>query len=352
MDTDDISQLVKFVDTLVFEKTGTHLKDIEQDLLQQVLEGKLLKHLRYGDYSNEYIQKFIIRDLWKLLSQVTDKKVGKKNVEYVLIKLLEARSHSSTAPCIQTTTQTETETSQTDRSDETNSESTTFNLSNFKKFIKPGVPLLLSLGIVVGGLGVSRLFNWYGVKNHLAGELPEAQIFYSLAGKINPDSPAIHQNKGAMYEDLGSNPENYRKAHAEYQKAIASGLIEAYNSEARLYIREGKFDAAIDILRIGLPLAKDEDLKYTMLKNRAWARLGQGYYDDAKQDLEHAMQLKQRESTTYCLMAQVLEGKKDNRGALVQWEKCLAYAYEPKLPEEDKWIHLAQQRLERPGSKP
>ena len=223
---------------------------------------------------------------------------------------------------------------------------TTFNWDDFIKFLKPGVPLLLSVGLLGSCFALSWLFNGYGVTNHLAGNLPKAQFFYFFSHKFNPISPINHQNQGAIYEDQG----NYQKAHTEYQLALEGGLIEAYNNQSRLYILEGNYDKAVDLLRIGLPLAKDNDIKYTLLKNRAWARLGQGFYDDAKIDLEAAIQLKKRESTAYCLLAQVLEGKQDMKGANVQWEKCSAYAYQPLLPEEDKWFHLAQKRLDAQGS--
>jgi tetratricopeptide (TPR) repeat protein len=221
-----------------------------------------------------------------------------------------------------------------------------FDWDDFIKFLKPGIPLLLSVGLLGSCFALSWLFNGYGVTNHLAGNLPKAQFFYFFSHKFNPISPINHQNQGAIYEDQG----NYQKAHTEYQLALEGGLIEAYNNQARLYILEGNYEKAVDLLRIGLPLAKDNDIKYTLLKNRAWARLGQGFYDDAKIDLEAAIQLKKRESTAYCLLAQVLESKQDMKGAIVQWEKCRAYAYQPQLPEEDKWMHLAQQRLDAKGS--
>jgi tetratricopeptide (TPR) repeat protein len=209
-------------------------------------------------------------------------------------------------------------------------------------FMKSGVPLLLSLGILGLSLGLSWLLNWYGVTNHLAGNLPKAQFFYALAHKLTPVSAATHYNRGAMYEEQ----QNYESARAEYQLAIEGGLIDAYNNQARLYILAGKYDRAIALLKTGLPLAREDSVKYTMLKNQGWARLEQGSYAQAKIDLQQAIALKKDESSAYCLLAQVLEGEGDREGAFAAWESCLGYSYQPKFPEEDQWIDMASQRLD------
>ena len=153
------------------------------------------------------------------------------------------------------------------------------------KFMKPGIPLLLSLGILGSVFALSWLANWYGVKNQLAGQLPLAQFSYSLALKLNPLSAAAHYNQAATYEEQY----NYQLAHTEYQRAMEGGLIEAYNNQARLYILEGNYDAAVSLVGV-VSLAQD-DIKADMYKNRGWARLLQGRYSEAKLDLTGAIKL-------------------------------------------------------------
>jgi tetratricopeptide (TPR) repeat protein len=232
------------------------------------------------------------------------------------------------------------ETSQTDNPDET--KSSTYGLPTFMNFMKPGVPLLLSLGVLGCLFVLSWVANWYGVTNHLAGQLPKTQFSYRWALKLNPLSAAAHYNQAAIYEDQY----NYQRAHAEYQLAIEGGLIEAYNNQARLYILAGNSDAAVYLLRIGLELAKDTRVRADMYKNQGWARLEQGRYDEAKLDLTEAIKLKSNRAPAYCLLAQVLEHEGDKKGALSKWENCLGFAYQPNTPEEDKWVHLARQRLD------
>ncbi|MBD0363729.1 MAG: tetratricopeptide repeat protein, partial [Coleofasciculus sp. C3-bin4] len=147
---------------------------------------------------------------------------------------------------------------------------------------------------------------------------------------------------GVSYEDQ----HNYERAHAEYQLAIEGGLIEAYNNQARLYILQGNYDAAVSLLRIGLELAKDDRMRADMYKNRGWARLEQGRYAEAQLDLTEAIKLKSEHAPAHCLLAQVLERDRNQKNALSEWEKCLGFAYHPNTPEEDKLVHLARQRLQ------
>ncbi len=386
MNAEVISKLIDFADSLVYEKTGQHLESVEKDILQQTLKGKKLCAIESPSYENSYVQRFLAPKLWERLSVVAGETVRKKTVLEVLQKLYNEQLcssaiHRSTSPikvenghaangsvayldlllqerlperspaehknqkvedCSPNSTaqerQSSSQNSQTQNSEQTNSSNN--DSPSVMKLMKPGIPLLLSLGILCGVFALSWLANWYGVKNQLAGQLPLAQFSYSLALKLNPLSAAAHYNQAATYEEQY----NYQLAHAEYQRAMEGGLIEAYNNQARLYILEGNYDAAVSLLRV-VPLAQD-DIKADMYKNRGWARLLQGRYGEAKLDLAGAIKLASERSAAYCLLAQVREGEGDKKGALLEWENCLGLAYQPKTPEEDKWMHLARQRLD------
>jgi tetratricopeptide (TPR) repeat protein len=210
--------------------------------------------------------------------------------------------------------------------------------------MKYGLALLIVGGAFGTWFGLSWLANWYGVKSHLTGQLPKAELSYKFALKLIPFSPLsapTHYNLGQVYEDQ----QDYKQAKAQYQLAIKGGLIPAYNNQARLYILAGNYDAAIALLRVAIPLEKDENARYSMLKNRGWARLEQGRLEEAHLDLTEAIALRSDHAPAYCLLAQVLERQGENTEAISQWENCLGYSYQPQTPEEDKWISLAQQRL-------
>ena len=390
MDADDISKLVDFADRIVYEKTGQHLEAVDKDILRQTLKGKKLNAIQCPSYENSYVQRFRAPKLWERLSVVTGETVRKKTVKEVLQRLELERSqhkyviaHSPSIASVKakfngsaslngslpysellinqqcepsatehpknqkvgsssdTTTQDCQSSCQNSQTETQDTNSTNNSLPSFMNFIKPGVALLLSASILSCLFALSWLANWYGVTNHLSGQLPQAQFGYSLALLLNPVSPAAHYNQAATYEDQ----HNYPLAQSEYQLAIEGGLVAAYNNMARLYILQGNYDAAISLLRVGLPLAQD-DIKADMYKNRGWARLEQGRYDEAKLDLTEAIKLRSDRASAYCLLAQVLERQTDKKGAVSEWENCLGFAYQPKTPEEDKWVHIARQRLE------
>lgn len=360
MGADEISNFVELADSLVYERTGQHLEFVQKEILRQILTGKNNNDLDISTPKNKkleksYVQRRCIPKLWAHLSAVIGQKVNKRNVVKILqtiqLQRAQLRSVNQNQPKANAGTELKGDSAQNphhlnyDREcseshfearEETSS--STFGLPSLMN--KSGVPLLLSLGICGALFGLSWLANWYGLMNYLDGQLSQAQLGYRLALKLNPFLPEARYNQGVAYEDQ----QNYDRAHAEYQLAIEGGIVEAYNNQARLYILQGNYDAALALLRIGLNLAKDDRVRANMYKNKGWARLEQGYYAQAKLDLTEAIKLRSDRASGYCLMAQVLERSAD-KGALEYWRKCLGYSYRPETPEEDKWIELASQRL-------
>ncbi|MBW4637873.1 MAG: tetratricopeptide repeat protein [Gloeocapsa sp. UFS-A4-WI-NPMV-4B04] len=228
--------------------------------------------------------------------------------------------------------------------DKTRSTNSTYGWHLHMRLSKAGLPLLIAAGVLGSCFGLSWLANWYGVKSRLAGNLPHAELSYKIALKLFPFSPfsaPTHYNLGELYEEQ----QNYQQAKAQYQLAIEGGLIDAYNNQARLYILTKNYDAAIGLLRVAIPLEKDQNDLYSMFKNRGWARLEQGRLEEADQALKEAIALRSDRAPAYCLLAQVLERQGEKTEAISQWGNCLDYAYQSQSPEEDKWINLAQQRL-------
>ena len=235
-------------------------------------------------------------------------------------------------------------TCQTDDSEQNKNSSCSWQ--SYMKFMKSGLPLLIALGVCGVLYGVSWLANWYGVENHVAGRLPQAQLGYTIALRVNPWSIETHYNLGTVYEDQ----QNYPQAHTQYQKAIEGGLVAAYNNQARLYILEGKYERAVSLLEIGMPLVKNDtaNTRYSFLKNRGWVHLLQGRLGQASVDLNQAIALKSDDAAAHCLLAQVLEQQVKNTQVQREWENCLRFA-QPQIPEENKWMRLAQQRLKGTG---
>lgn len=347
MDADEISQLVAFADNLVYEKTGQHLDSREKDILKQTLERKGYKKIKCDNHKTSYIIKILAQALWDKLSEATGEKVTKPTVGKILQGLhqkslqqpsesVEVEERDRIIPPLMV---------ECDRLDEQqiSSPPNTSTWHNFINFIKPGVPLLLSAAFIGSGFGLSWLANWYGVTNHLAGELPKAQAGYDWALKLNPGSASGHYNLGNLYEDQ----QNYPAANEHYSKATQDDFVaaSAYNNRARLYIiQDNNPTAALDLLQKALPLAKDKIIKSDIHKNMGWALLKQRRYEEAEAHLRTAIELNSDRASAYCLLAQVLDNRKDKKAALVQWQQCLGYA-SMYNKDEAIWIGMARQRM-------
>ena len=83
----DTQQVFVFVDTMVFEKTGKHLTNVQRVLLSSSLSDRQLRYhdiaKSYG-YSVSYLKQDIGPKLWRLLSEVFGEKVSKNNFRSAL----------------------------------------------------------------------------------------------------------------------------------------------------------------------------------------------------------------------------------------------------------------------------
>ncbi len=207
-----------------------------------------------------------------------------------------------------------------------------------------GLTMVLLLGLMLFRSSLPRIavsYNNRGLENYRGGRWDSAQSDYSRAIKLRPDYAEAHYNLGLLYEDL----HDLDLARTEYRIAMQGGLDAAYNNLARLYVLDGDYAAAVSLLLSGLDLAEEDQVRYDMLKNLGWARLGQARYDEAEYHLRSAIDLAKDEAPAHCLLAQVLEGLGDAARARPEWEDCLRLA-SARNPDEDAWIGFASQRLE------
>jgi tetratricopeptide (TPR) repeat protein len=187
-------------------------------------------------------------------------------------------------------------------------------------------------------------YNNQGLQNYHAGHLTSAQFDYLRAIKLNPDYLQAHYNLGVLYEDL----QQIDKARGEYLAAVQGGLDAAHNNLARLNILTENYAAAVPLLKKGLMVTKDDEVRYDLHKNLGWARLGQARYEEAIVELQAAISLSPNQAPAHCLLAQVLESRGDQASAQVEWELCLKLA-DPLRPDEDAWIGMARQRVTGAG---
>ncbi len=210
---------------------------------------------------------------------------------------------------------------------------------------------------------ISDLYTKRGRINYNAipKQIASAKANFERATKLDPDNAEAHYGLGNIYEELG----NLKQTQAEYEIAVQGGLPDAYNNLARLYILNQKSDEAAVLLNKGLMRVskQDKEVEYSLRKNLGWARLEQKRYSEAEAQLRTAIQLTDdlkregklkpdlNQAAPYCLLAQVLEHKEQLSEAQKNWKNCKQYANPSNSPEEDSWLHLANQRLKK-GGKP
>ncbi|WP_084555284.1 protein kinase domain-containing protein [[Phormidium ambiguum] IAM M-71] len=201
----------------------------------------------------------------------------------------------------------------------------------------------LLIGSTSWGLFSPKLANYFndrGLALSRNGNFEIAMFYYQLALIFDAKIAQTYHNMGLIYEDTGQ----LDKARSVYKNAIRYGLSASYSNLARLYNLNQEYTTAVELLQKGLPLAKNEDVKYAMLKNMGLAKLKLGRYQEALNYLQTAIQLESDRAPAYCLKAQVMERQNNKQAAFLAWRNCLKYA-NTKNPDEKMWISMAPSTL-------
>lgn len=214
----------------------------------------------------------------------------------------------------------------------------------------PALLLILAVGFGGWQLGLPKfasLFNNLGFENHKANRLAETHRSYQLALALDPENRTALYNLAWLCEEV----QDLECARGKYLQAAKLGMPAAYSNLARLHIIQNKnYPAAVHLLGQGLKLAKDDRVRYSLLKNLGWARLEQGRYSEALQNLDAAIKLDSERVAGYCLKAQVLDKMKKTKEAQSQWKICLKNADSQDF-DEDIWVGMARQRLKQEKTK-
>lgn len=205
-------------------------------------------------------------------------------------------------------------------------------------------------------LSLPNISHWYsnnGWEHYQKGRMGSAEQDYLRAISIDPNNVKAHQRLGSLYEDLN----NFEQAQRHYLIAAKGNSPKAYNNLARLNIQKGKYSEAVALLQRGLKFADSQPkVQYFLYKNLGWARFKQRRYQEAEPILQAAVAIANDNTATeeiiepssaHCLLAQVLD-KQKKTDAIEQWQKCCQLGSQYN-PDEDKWLHLAQQKLKEVG---
>lgn len=186
-------------------------------------------------------------------------------------------------------------------------------------------------------------------------ELASAESNFKRAIAINPGYSQAHYNLGRLYERR----QDLNEARTHYKIAMQGGSVRARVKLARLYLLDEKepssANTAVALLiegSVDVDSATEQD-QYSWHKTLSWARIKQGRYDEAFEELETAKQLREQVKwkdrvprEPECLMASILEGQGKQKEANSQWQECKELASK-FLPDEDIWITIIQQRSKK-----
>lgn len=229
---------------------------------------------------------------------------------------------------------------------------------------KFGLTLVLLGGII--GLWcslpvIADVYNRQGLDLYYGRHLRQAEQHYQQAIALDSNQAEAYYNLGLVYEDWLKLDE----AKRVYQVAAGQGLVKAHNNLARLLIQSEDYQEAVLLLQGGL-LLRDEKVilpedEFNLYKNLGWARLSQGYLQDAKFALDEAINIDnttqsfRNGAAAHCLLAQVLEKQNKASYSILQWQECCQQGIDKfqrqhtPIPEEDQWLHQAHQRLQAHG---
>ncbi len=209
------------------------------------------------------------------------------------------------------------------------------------KFFLAGCLVLLGGGIKIWTITpeLALSLNNFGYTKYSQKSFEVAEIYYRLALLLNPKLSEADYNLGLLYEDKN----NFEQARTMYQKAVDKRDDKAYNNLARLQIFNKQYTTAVMLLREGLSIADDNQVKYAMLKNLGWAYLELGRYQEAKNSLQKAININGDRAAAHCLLGKVLEKQNNRQEALSAWKKCISS--QSKTIEEKQWVDEAAKKI-------
>lgn len=203
--------------------------------------------------------------------------------------------------------------------------------------------LLWGVVVWVGLPGFSAKAGRRGLFLADQGHLAGAKTELTRAIDLDEGNLEAHYNLASLLEDLFQ----FDEAAHHYQIAFSGGLKAAANNLARLLIKQGRLDEATALLAplyAGDASGADSlgpDLRVSVRKNFAWARLLQRREREARKIAEEAISLNPDLAVPHCILGETLERLGDSEGSLREWERCLALATVLE-PDEDAWISAAR----------
>ncbi|MBW1809444.1 MAG: tetratricopeptide repeat protein [Deltaproteobacteria bacterium] len=157
-----------------------------------------------------------------------------------------------------------------------------------------------------------------GVNDLSVGRIKQALKYFMESHRINPDFPQVHNGLGLAYFMLGNND----KALAHFDKALTlkPEYSEVMNSKARLLIGQGRFRAAIPLLKKAL---EDVFLKerYLAESNLGWALFHTGEQQEGFRHVRSSIAQNEKYCVGYQYLGLMLQAQKKFTEAIKEFKQ-------------------------------
>ena len=224
-------------------------------------------------------------------------------------------------------------------------------------------PIAQSLNFITGN-AIDRSFQNVGTDKFREKELRSAEFYFNAALFFNPENQASAYSLGRVCEIVKQDNCAMKKYRQVIQGTNNQATAAAISSLTRL---QNIYKQPVDPSLIYKALAildnqelpssqdkKDNRIPASLQKNLGWWQLQTNQITEAEKSLKDSIALNGDRPAAYCLLAQVLEVKKQEATALEQWSECADRLTDNSTPEELIWGAIAQQRLitGKPNYKP
>lgn len=350
----DVQTALEFCNSLLQENNYKPLSNLETDIFRGAWNNLTYEKIadKIGYNNVDYLKRDVGYKLWQKLSKVLLQKVTKKNCKAIIeIAWLKYQKQLENSVSNDSDTQsshltdhiipTITPLASVDPTRSEDSEPITVD----SQVVSPGEEenreiniyqcIVLFIRILLRLLSfrtlqpdLPEILNDLAVDYQTNDQLFIANILYHLTIICNPDYP-VYYSLGSLYEKQNLLPQ----ARQAYMIAINQKRPRAYNNLARLYIDDGQYEPAIELLQKAVELADNEEYIYVYYKNLGRAYMCLDQYDQATLFFQKAIAICATLPSPYGFLAIIKEKQGNISEAKDLWKKFWQYAENNHSPD-------------------
>lgn len=192
---------------------------------------------------------------------------------------------------------------------------------------------------------LARYYSDRAEVSYEAQDFSRSVMYWQRSIRAEPADPNAHFALAKAYEGLSADEEALR----EYQLAIKMNpqFYDAYLAAAGIHLvkRRDYTSALTEIAQALQQRPRGVRVQSSLYTDLGRANIGLGQWEQAHQNLVHAIQLDPARGSAHCLLAQTLEAESKVDWASSEWGLCAAMSNQREV--EPQWRAQADERLSR-----